>query len=96
MSLDVVPVVLGCLGLIAAFVLYRLVLRYPGGEGKVAEIAQSIHIGAMTFMRREYSILFLFAAFLTVAIWLSDLGGGTAFAFVVGAVCSSVAGYIGM
>ncbi|MEN8130701.1 MAG: sodium-translocating pyrophosphatase [Pseudomonadota bacterium] len=96
MSLDVVPVVLGVLGLIAAFVLYRLVLRYPGGQGSVAEIAQSIHIGAMTFMRREYSILFLFAAFLTVAIWLSDLGGGTAFAFVVGAACSSVAGYIGM
>ncbi|MCP4408757.1 MAG: sodium-translocating pyrophosphatase [Gammaproteobacteria bacterium] len=96
MSLDVVPVVLGVLGLIAAFLLYRLVLRYPGGQGNVAEIAQSIHLGAMTFMRREYSILFLFATFLTAAIWLSDLGGGTAFAFVVGAVCSSVAGYIGM
>jgi K(+)-stimulated pyrophosphate-energized sodium pump len=96
MSLEVIPPVLGVLGLFAAFVLYRLVLRYPEGKGSVAEIAQEIHAGAMAFMRREYTILFIFAAVLVAAIWVSDLGAGTAFAFVVGAVCSSAAGYIGM
>jgi K(+)-stimulated pyrophosphate-energized sodium pump len=96
MSLEVIPPILGVLGLFAAFVLYRLVLRYPGGEGSVAEIALEIHTGAMAFMRREYTILFIFAAVLVAAIWVSDLGAGTAFAFVVGAVCSSAAGYIGM
>jgi K(+)-stimulated pyrophosphate-energized sodium pump len=96
MSLEVIPPILGVLGLFAAFVLYRLVLRYPGGEGSVAEIAHEIHAGAMAFMRREYTILFIFSAVLVAAIWVSDLGAGTAFAFVVGAVCSSAAGYIGM
>ena len=52
---------------------------------KLREIADQIHIGAMAFMRREYSILFVFAAIVTVALWLSDLGMPTAVAFVVGA-----------
>jgi K(+)-stimulated pyrophosphate-energized sodium pump len=96
MSFDLIPAAMGVVGLTAAYFLYQLVLRYPTGEGVVVEIAEAIHTGAMTFMRREYTILFIFTALLTVAIWISDLGGSTAFAFVVGAACSSAAGYIGM
>ena len=90
------PVILGIIGLISAFIIYRVVLRYSPGTGKVLEIAEEIHTGAMAFMRREYTILFIFAAAVVIAIWLSDLGGNTAIAFVIGALCSSAAGYIGM
>ncbi len=96
MTIHYLPVILGVLGLVSTLIIYRLVLGYPQGTGKVAEIAEAIHIGAMTFMRREYSILFIFAALVTVAIGFSDLGLNTAIAFVVGALCSSAAGYIGM
>ncbi len=96
MFVDLIPVLMGGLGLITAYIVYRLVLRYHGGEGVVVEIAEAIHLGAMAFMRREYTILFIFAALVTIAIWISDLGGGTALAFVIGAVSSSAAGYIGM
>ncbi len=96
MSIHHVPVSLGVLGLVAAFIIYQMVLRYSQGSGKVVEISDAIHTGAMTFMRREYSILFIFAAFVTAAIWFSDLGIKTAIAFVIGALCSSAAGYIGM
>lgn len=96
MSFHYLPVALGVFGLIAAFVIYRVVLQYSPGEGKVREIADEIHIGAMTFMRREYSILFIFAAIVAAALWLSDLGMPTAVAFVIGALCSAGAGYIGM
>lgn len=91
-----IPIILGVLGLIAAFLIYRAVLRYPAGTGRVQEIANEIHIGAMTFMHREYSILFAFAAAVALVIWISDLGRYTAIAFVVGALCSAAAGYIGM
>ncbi len=94
--MDSIPMILGFVGLATAFFIYRLVLRYPAGEGKIVEISGAIHDGAMTFMRREYTIMFLFAFAITIAIWFSDLGWHTAFAFVVGAVCSSAAGYIGM
>ncbi len=96
MSVDIIPAALGVFGLISAFFIYKLVLRYPAGEGRVVELSEAIHEGAMAFMRREYTILYIFAAILAVAIWVSDLGGGTAFAFVVGAISSSAAGYIGM
>jgi len=96
MTIHHLPVTLGVLGLFAAFVIYQFVLRYSPGSGKVVEISQQIHTGAMTFMRREYSILFIFAALVTIVIWFSDLGQNTALAFVLGALCSSAAGYIGM
>ena len=96
MSLHQAPVAFGIFGLVAAFVIYQIVLRHSPGEGKVREIANEIHVGAMTFMRREYSILFAFAALVTLAIYFSDLGQPTAIAFVIGALCSAGAGYIGM
>lgn len=96
MSIDWIPAILGVIGLLAAFGIYQLVLRYPSGEGKVVEISEAIHTGAMAFMRREYSILFMFATVLAIAIWVSDLGGPTALAFVIGALSSAAAGYIGM
>ncbi len=96
MTIHHLPVVLGVLGLIAAFIIYQFVLRYSQGTGKVVEISDAIHVGAMTFMRREYTILFIFAALVVAAIWISDLGQNTAIAFIVGALCSSAAGYIGM
>ncbi len=54
-SIAVIPVILGIVGLLAAFAVYRSVLSYSAGTGKVAEIGEKIHRGAMVFMRREYS-----------------------------------------
>ncbi|MCB1321373.1 MAG: sodium/proton-translocating pyrophosphatase, partial [Leptospiraceae bacterium] len=96
MSYHYFPLGLGFIGLVIAFLIYKSILKNPAGSGMVSEIADQIHIGAMAFMRREYSILFIFGALITVAIWSSDLGWKTAFAFVTGALCSALAGYIGM
>jgi len=70
--------------------------RAPAGEGKVTDIAEQIHIGAMVFMHREYKLLLAFAAVLVVGILASPLGTNTAIAFVAGAVSSATAGYLGM
>ncbi len=90
------PPILGTLGLIVAFFIYRFVLSYPAGEDKVTKIADAIHLGAMVFMRREYSVLAIFVIVVFFAIFFSDLGLPTGIAFLVGALASSVAGYIGM
>jgi len=94
-NITLAPPVLGIFGLFIAFILYGAVKKHPGGEGKVAEIGEAIHQGAMVFIKREYSILAMFSAVLTVLLYFS-LGLNTAIAFVVGAVCSASAGYIGM
>ena len=90
------PVILGVVGLFVALLIYRMILKYPAGEGKVAEIGDQIHRGAMVFMRREYTYLLIFVAVVSVLIFISDLGANTTFAFLLGAACSGVAGYIGM
>ena len=89
------PAMFGLVGLIAAWFIYQKVKEYPEGEARVADIAEQIHIGAMVFMRREYTMLSWFCGVLIVLLLLT-LGPGTAFAFLVGALCSGGAGYIGM
>jgi len=91
-----VPPVLGGLGLLVAFLIYQILTKYHEGEGKIAQIAQAIHEGAMVFMHREYKMLAIFAGVLVVLIFVSPLGGNTALAFIVGALSSALAGYIGM
>ena len=90
------PVILGIVGLYAAYRVYGMVMTYPPGSGKVAEISNAIHTGAMVFMRREYTILAVFVGVVLLAILISPLGWRTAFAFIVGALSSASAGYIGM
>lgn len=94
--IQTLPVILGIVGLFAALLVYRMVLRYPAGEGKVVDIAQQIHRGALVFMRREYTYLLVFVVVVATLIFISELGANTTLAFLVGAVCSGIAGYLGM
>jgi K(+)-stimulated pyrophosphate-energized sodium pump len=94
--MNAIPVILGIVGLLSALLIYRMILKYPEGEGKVAEIGDQIHRGAMVFMRREYTYLLIFVAVVSVLIFISDLGINTTIAFLLGAACSGIAGYIGM
>ena len=91
-----IPVSLGILGLVSAWIVYGYVKRFPEGEGKVVEISSAIHKGSMVFMRREYTILIVFVAVVAIFIAISDLGLNSMYAFLLGAFCSGSAGYIGM
>ena len=92
---SILPPVLGLLGMVAAFVVYMLVMQYPDGEDKVKKIGDQIHSGALAFMKTEYKYLFVFIAVLVVLVWMA-LGIYSAIAVIVGASCSSLAGFIGM
>ena len=95
MGIEAIPSVLGVIGLIIAFAIYRIIMKRSPGEGHMLEIAEQIHLGAMVFMKREYKILSIFVIVVAVILALS-LGMGTMVAFLAGAVCSGVAGYFGM
>ena len=92
----VVPPLLGLAGLAVAFVIYHIMIRHNHGDGVVKKIGDQIHLGAMVFMRREYTMLSLFALALLIAIFVSPLGANTAIAFLVGALSSATAGFLGM
>jgi K(+)-stimulated pyrophosphate-energized sodium pump len=91
----ILPIAFGVFGLVAAFMIYANILKTPSGEGRVKEIADEIHLGAMVFMASEYKRLAVFCLICIVALYAS-LGADTAIAFTLGAVCSGTAGYIGM
>ena len=95
MPLPILAPVLGALGLLMAFVLYRYVVAQPVGSGLMTEIADAIEDGAMAFLRKEYSILVWFIVVVAALLSLG-IGTRTALAFISGAVCSMLAGFIGM
>ncbi|MGB2262808.1 MAG: sodium-translocating pyrophosphatase, partial [Candidatus Puniceispirillaceae bacterium] len=91
----VLPISLGILGLVAALMVYARILQTPAGEGRVKEISDEIHLGAMVFMASEYKRLAIFCLICIAALYWG-LGVDTAISFTLGAFCSGVAGYIGM
>jgi len=95
--------IIGAVGLIVAFFIYLWIARQDGGNAKMKEISGMIHKGAMVFLRTEYSILAIFIVVVFFALWLGQmkvLGGGTSLltgiAFATGALCSMIAGFVGM
>ncbi len=97
MAFDLImPPIVGLVGLLIAFVIYSVMSKHDAGPDNVQRIADQIHIGAMVFMHREYKMLAAFAGVLVLGIYLSPLGQDTAIAFIVGAVSSATAGYLGM
>ena len=91
----IIPPALGILGMVMAFIVYKLVMRYPDGEDKVKKIGDQIHAGALAFMKTEYKYLSIFILVIVLLAWYA-LGPYTAISIIVGAICSSVAGFIGM
>lgn len=89
----------GIVGLSIAGGILLWVNKKPGGDGKVAEIAEKIHKGAMVFMKREFVLITIFALVITALIFLfqkPEYASYQAFAFIFGCAASSFAGFIGM
>jgi K(+)-stimulated pyrophosphate-energized sodium pump len=94
LRIELLTPVMGLIGLACAFFIYRRIVALPGGEGVVAEIAEQIHAGAMVFMRREFKILVFFTIGIGALLAIKD--GYESIAFFLGAICSFVAGFVGM
>ena len=92
---NLMPPALGVLGLLIVVVIYQWIKKQPGGSGAVQKIGEQIHIGSIVFMKREYKMLSIFALVLLVLLYIF-LGPASALCFIVGAVASATAGYIGM
>jgi K(+)-stimulated pyrophosphate-energized sodium pump len=95
MNVLLIPPLLGLVGMVAALIVYRLVMKYPDGQDKVKKIGDQIHNGALAFMKTEYKYLLAFMAVLVILVYLA-LGVHSAIAVITGAAASSLAGFIGM
>ena len=88
--------ILGICALLFAFYLTKKVGRQDAGTDRMKEIAAFIHEGARAFLTAEYKILVVFVAVLFVLIGSGIGNWVTAVCFLVGALFSTAAGYIGM
>ncbi len=99
------------LALIVAYVLAREVLASPTGSPEMRAISDAIREGAEAFLSRQYRTIALLSVVAAAAIFgfyflnrdvanIREMGEGTAMrvtlSFVTGALCSAIAGYIGM
>ena len=93
--------VFGLIALAFVFIKNIWVSKQEVGTDKMAQIAKNIADGAMSFLKAEYRVLSIFV--LAVAILLffkgqaeANSNGLVAVSFVIGAICSGLAGFIGM
>jgi K(+)-stimulated pyrophosphate-energized sodium pump len=104
MTLADLPIILPAFGVLALLFTWwktKEINNAPEGTPRMAKIAKSIQDGAMAFLKAEYKILLWFVVGVAALLYWS---GSTnehsheliALSFVVGAICSALAGYLGM
>ncbi|MDA9305535.1 sodium-translocating pyrophosphatase [Flavobacteriaceae bacterium] len=91
----------GVLALLFVFFKNNWVSKQEVGSEKMARIAKNIADGAMSFLKAEYKILSIFVVAVAILLFFKGSNeqgsnGMVAVSFIVGAVCSALAGFIGM
>jgi len=91
----------GVLALLFVWIKNIWVSKQEVGNEKMANIAKHIADGAMSFLKAEYKILSIFVAAVAILLWFKGTNeagshGMVAISFIVGAICSALAGFIGM
>ncbi len=93
--LYILVVACAAVGLAYGLTTRRLVLAEAAGSARMQEIAGAIQEGAMAYLNRQYMTIAAVGAVVFLVLWLF-LGFHVAFGFMLGAVLSGSAGYIGM
>ena len=91
----------GVVALIFVFIKNTWVSKQEVGDAKMSRIAKNIADGAMAFLKAEYKVLAIFVVAVAILLFFkgsSEEGsnGMVAISFIVGAICSALAGFIGM
>jgi K(+)-stimulated pyrophosphate-energized sodium pump len=85
----------GALAILYAIYTIQSVMKADAGNARMQEIAGAIREGAQAYLNRQYQTIAVVGAVIFVLAWVL-LGAAVAVGFLVGAVLSGLAGYIGM
>lgn len=98
--LYLIPVA-GLLALLFTYLRTQWVSKQDVGTEKMARISENISRGAMAFLKAEYRVLSIFVVIVAILLGLQGANSANsswlvAFSFITGALCSGLAGFIGM
>lgn len=95
----IIPVI-GIVGLLFTFIRSSWVSKQDAGTDKMKKIAGHIAEGAMAFLKAEYRVLAIFVAAVAILLAVANNNENSSplvgLSFVIGALCSALAGFIGM
>lgn len=101
--LEYFPIIVAFVSLFFVWWLVAWIKKQPLGTDKMREVASAIKMGANAFIKRQYKTIGWISLLLALALFLvytftgdSELGWQTAFAFILGALSSAIAGIVGM
>ncbi|MCX6765350.1 MAG: sodium-translocating pyrophosphatase [Candidatus Moranbacteria bacterium] len=95
MSIELYSILAALLAITFALYLAWKINKFPEGEGKMVEISKAIKEGARAFLNRQYKTV-AYVSIVVALILYFTLGLATAVGFLIGAIASAAAGYIGM
>ncbi len=102
LNVPVIAMIISVIALLYAFILILVVMKKPTGSAKMVEIAKSIQEGAMAYLNRQSITIVFFAVAIFILLYLllpkgeNNNGLLTGISFLVGALFSGLAAYIGM
>ncbi|GAB5482104.1 sodium-translocating pyrophosphatase [Sphingorhabdus sp. EL138] len=95
MTVVTISIICGLIAVLYGFITSRQVLSAPAGNEKMQDIAAAIQEGAQAYLNRQYRAIGIVGVVVAVIVFLF-LGPISTVGFLVGAILSGVAGYIGM
>ncbi|MBS5982721.1 sodium-translocating pyrophosphatase [Clostridium butyricum] len=95
MNLLYLPILTGIISLVVVVFIANSIIKRDPGSDRMREISGYIEEGAMAFLKKEYCYLAVFIIIVALSIFIF-LNINTAIAFIVGALFSITAGFVGM
>ena len=84
---------LGLLGLVAVFWTFTSLKKQPSGTDAMRALSHEIHVGALTFLKREYTVVLPFLVVVSgILAW--GIGVKTGIAYAFGGLCSIASGCV--
>ena len=88
-------IVCGLLALAYGVVTSRSVLAANAGNARMQEISGAVQLGASAYLNRQYRTIAIVGVVILIILWIT-LGFWVALGYLIGAVLSGAAGYVGM